>query len=41
MADNALFDAEMIKWNSENPPVEFGPENKTHVDPCENSVCYF
>ncbi|VDN17343.1 unnamed protein product [Gongylonema pulchrum] len=28
-ADNALFDAEMIKWDKEHPAVEMGPKNKT------------
>uniref|UniRef100_A0A915Q4I1 USP domain-containing protein n=1 Tax=Setaria digitata TaxID=48799 RepID=A0A915Q4I1_9BILA len=35
--DNALFDAEMIKWDADHPAVVFGPENRIVITPCKDA----
>uniref|UniRef100_A0A158Q7I3 USP domain-containing protein n=1 Tax=Elaeophora elaphi TaxID=1147741 RepID=A0A158Q7I3_9BILA len=34
--DNALFDAEMIKWDTDHPAVVYEPENKALITPCKD-----
>ncbi|CAG9535630.1 unnamed protein product [Cercopithifilaria johnstoni] len=46
--DNALFDAEMIKWDTDHPTIVYEPEKKTFVNlhlPCSDMdlldmICY-
>ncbi|MCP9261647.1 Ubiquitin carboxyl-terminal hydrolase 25 [Dirofilaria immitis] len=34
--DNALFDAEMIKWDTDHPAIMYEPENKIFITPCKD-----
>lgn len=38
--DNALFDAEMIKWDTDHPAVVYEPENRALITPCKDMVHY-
>ncbi|VIO93518.1 Ubiquitin carboxyl-terminal hydrolase family protein [Brugia malayi] len=34
--DNALFDAEIIKWDTDHPTIVYEPENRTIITPCKD-----
>ncbi|VDM10682.1 unnamed protein product [Wuchereria bancrofti] len=35
--DNALFDAEMIKWDADHPTIVYELENRTIITPCKDA----